>query len=134
MQTLRVETVTEKPGIVTVQAIKPDSVMTRENQMVGFFVRARREGDRFQIARWEEFSPRWMRFVDQPPEDWAEKIRARESAFGRDFNVELAGIVERKVVETPDDAIALSRAGKSEESGSINYASGKITKTLSLKK
>lgn len=141
MQVLRVETVTEQPGICTVEAFRPAGMMEREGQMVGFFVRARHERDQFQIAKWEDFSPRWMKFVGSIPEGWEEKLQEREAKRG--LVAELSIAEERA---TPTDkfaqvarhaageAIALSQIGNATDAGTLNYASGKITKTLSVKK
>lgn len=139
MQVLRVETVTEVPGVCMVEAFRPASMMEREGQMVGFFVRARHERDRFQIAKWEDFSPRWMRFVDPIPEGWEEKIQEREKLRGQ-----IADLSRAEEIATPTDklmqvaqhagAIALSQAGQAQDAGTLNYATGKISKTLSIKK
>ena len=85
---LRVQTETEKPGIVTVEAFCPgiDNQAALGNagshavngQTAGFLVRRRKHGERFKIADWREFSPRWMRFVDDPPKDWLKHIGVRE--------------------------------------------------------
>lgn len=141
MQVLRVETVTEQPGICTVEAFRPAGMMEREGQMVGFFVRARHEGDRFQIAKWEEFSPRWMKFVGSIPEGWEEKLQERERLRGQIAELSIA---EERATPTDKflqvaqraagDAIALSQVGNATESGTLNYATGKVTKTLSVKK
>lgn len=138
-QVLRVETVTEQPGVCTVEAFKPVQMMDREGQMVGFFVRARHAGDRFQIAKWEDFSPRWMKFVDHIPDGWKEKIEAREGLRGQ--IAELSFAEERA---TPSDrlaqvavdaaAVALSQVGQPQDAGTMNFSTGKITKTIGLKK
>lgn len=133
MQVLRVETVTEVPGVCWVEAFKPTSMMDREGQMVGFFVRARHVGDRFQIAKWEDFSPRWMRFVDPLPEGWEAKIQEREKLRGQ-----IADLSRAEERATPTDkllqvarhaaeGVALSQIASAQEAGTINYATGKIT-------
>lgn len=139
MQVLRVETVTEQPGVCTVEAFKPATMMDREGQMVGFFVRARHAGDRFQIAKWEDFSTKWMKFVDAIPEGWEEKLKERERLRGQ-----IADLSRVQENETPTDkllqvakhaaGVALSQVSNPEDAGTLNYASGKITKTLSVKK
>lgn len=140
MQVLRVETVTELPGVCMVEAFKPVSMMDREGQMVGFYVRARHVGDRFQIAKWEDFSPRWMKFADPIPEGWEEKIREREEKLGKIAEIsraeELVTPIEKvvQIVRQATEGVALSQVGQQHDTGTINYSSGKITKTLALKK
>lgn len=141
MQVLRVETVTEQPGICTVEAFRPAGMMEREGQMVGFFVRARHEKDQFQIAKWEEFSPRWMKFVGSIPEGWEEKIQERERLRGQIADLSLAeerATPADKIMQVAQhaagNAIALSQVGNTTDAGTLNYSTGKITKTLSVKK
>lgn len=141
MQVLRVETVTEQPGVCTVEAFRPASMMEREGQMVGFFVRKRHRGDQFQIAKWEDFSPRWMKFVGSIPEGWEEKIKEREQLRGQIAELSIA---EERATPTDKftqvarhaagEAIALSQVGNATDAGTLNYATGKVTKTLSVKK
>lgn len=77
MAVLRAQVETERPGIVTVRAITPHGKEGDARPVCGFFVRRRYPGDTFQINDWTEFSPKWMEFVDAPPEGWREKIEAK---------------------------------------------------------
>lgn len=140
-QVLRVETVIEQPGVCTVEAFKPAAMMDREGQMVGFFVRSRHVGDRFQIAKWEDFSPRWMKFVDQIPEGWEEKIKEREKLRGQIAELSMAearATPNDKLLQVAHEAagVALSQVHQSQDGGTMNFATGKITprSTLALKK
>lgn len=78
MRAMNISPLVNKPGIVTVEAIKPENMVDRDHQIVGFFGRERYEGDRFQIATWREFTPVWMRFVDPIPKEWEQKLKERD--------------------------------------------------------
>jgi len=123
MQTLQVMTEVEKPGTVEVVAFS-ELGFTRQNQAVGFFVRRRRHGDRFKLADWREFSPRWMKFVDEPPEDWRKNIEAK---FGKD-SVTVTGGSQTGFdrIEETVEQLSMSQAGKPRESGQFNFSTGKV--------
>lgn len=78
---LKAEVKTEYPGIVSVKAIENREGLLRENSACGFFGVKRYPGDVFQINKPEEFSPRWMVFVepDNLPEGWRETIDRNEA-------------------------------------------------------
>lgn len=78
MAVLQVQVETERPGTVTVRAKAAPGREMDARPVAGFYVRRRYEGDTFKISDWKEFSPRWMEFVDDPPAEWLEKIKARE--------------------------------------------------------
>lgn len=141
MQTLQVVTEIEKPGTVLVEAYAPEGEFLRQNQAVGFFVRRRYHGDQFMIARWEEFSPRWMKFVGEVKQEWVEKIEAREKLY--QTNAEIASVEQgktqadrqREIAEQAAKSVmSLSQAAKPEAAGEFQTSSGQIKKpTLSLK-
>jgi hypothetical protein len=121
MQTLQVMTEIEKPGIVTVQAFS-EVGFERQNAAVGFFVRRRRHGDQFKLANWKEFSPRWMKFVDEPPKEWREKIEAK---FGKD-SVSMAKGFDR--IEETVEQLSMAQAGRPREAGNFDFANGRVKK------
>lgn len=127
MALLKVQVETERPGIVKVRAKAAPGREGDARPIAGFFVRRRYEGDEFMIADWKEFSPRWMEFVDTPPDGWVEKIKAREG----DVDV-MARKAEAENAKTPEQRIAaqmLSMANVlNQEMGSINQATGKVTR------
>lgn len=77
-QVLRATTETERPGKILVRAKAAPGRENDAKPVAGFFVRRRYAGDEFRINDWNEFSPRWMEFVDEPPKDWLKKIGLRE--------------------------------------------------------
>jgi hypothetical protein len=79
---LKAEVKTEYPGIVSVRAIESRDGLLRERSACGFFGVKRYPGDIFQINKPEEFSPRWMEFVDKDaiPDGWEQAIAQREAA------------------------------------------------------
>lgn len=140
MQTLQVVTEVEKPGTVLVEAFAPDGAFLRANQAVGFFVRRRKAGDQFKIARWDEFSPHWMKFVGEPPAEWVEKIKAREALYQR--NAEIATVEQGRTAaertreiarEAASSVMSLAQAGSKEPAGEFHTSSGQVKKTLTLK-
>lgn len=122
MQTLQVMTEIEKPGTVMVQAFS-EKGFTRQNEAIGFFVRRRRHGDKFMIADWKEFSPRWMKFVDSPPAEWAEKIEAK---YGKGA-ISMAKGFDR-VVETVEQQ-TLAQATMPQNAGQFDFSNGRVKKT-----
>ena len=141
MQTLKVQTEIEKPGTVLVEAFDSDSGFPRQGETVGFFVRRRKVGDQFYLARWEEFAPQWMKFVGEAPAEWVEKIQAREKLHQRNteiFTVEqnkTAADRQRELIEeTVRSVMPLSQLGKPEPAGEFQSSSGQIKRpTLGLK-
>lgn len=121
MQTLQVMTEIEKPGIVEVMAYS-EKGFTRQNEAIGFFVRRRRHGDKFMLADWKEFSPRWMKFTSEPPKEWREKIEAK---FGKESVVLTKGF--DRVVETVEQ-LSLSQASKPRDAGQFDFANGRVKK------
>jgi len=74
----QVQLVTEVPGRVLVRAKPPGGRLNDAKPLCGFFTIRRYAGETFRINSWQEFSPRWMEFVDPMPEDWGPHIEARE--------------------------------------------------------
>lgn len=136
MSVSQVETITEIHGAATVVAIKSDTSIERDGQLVGFYVRGRREGDRFEIAKWEDFSPRWMRFADVPPDGWVAKIEAREKLRGQIDSLSLVAGAESRPVRSEAEAIAAySQNPVVRTANDFDYGTGKMKgRTLSLKK
>ena len=133
MAVLRVQTETERPGIITVRAKAAPGREMDAKPVAGFFVRRRFEGDTFKINEWHEFSPRWMEFVDNPPQEWLDKINAREQN-----NQQIQTRAEAENAKTPETRIAetmfsMASVMRNQEGGTINQATGKVSKTLSLK-
>lgn len=136
MAVLKVQVETERDGIVRVRALAAPGREMDAKPVAGFFVRRRFEGDEFMLANWHEFSPRWMQFVDKPPQDWLDKINAREQN-----NLQVQTRSEAENAKTPEQRIAetmfsMASVMKDSDAGTINMASGKVTppKTLSLNK
>lgn len=128
MAVLRVQVETERPGIVKVRAKAAPGREMDARPVAGFFVRRRYEGDEFMINDWQEFSPRWMEFVDDPPPEWIEKIKAREG------EIEL---VAKKAAEenalSPREQmlrqmLSMADVMRDRDERSINQATGKVTK------
>lgn len=127
MPVTQVETITEIKGAALVEAIKADTTMERDGQLVGFYVRGRRQGDQFEIARWEDFSPRWMRFVDVPPEGWVGKIEAREKLRGKIDALSLMAEPPSPPARSEADAIAaFSQNPTVRTANDFNYGSGTL--------
>lgn len=138
MSVSQVETITEIHGAATVVAIKSDTSIERDGQLVGFYVRGRREGDRFEIAKWEDFSPRWMRFADVPPDGWVAKIEAREKLRGQIDSLSLTEIPAEGRSEA-DTLAAYSQNPTVRTANDFDYGTGKMRgrnqrETLSVKK
>lgn len=144
-QVLKVHVETERDGIVTVEAFSEEAVagaspgvsgkvLADANKPAGFFVRRRYHGDRFKINDWKEFSPKWMRFVDTPPEGWIEQINAREGQ--RQSSLEAATVEQNKTplqriaeaVREPSEVVSLAEYGKPADAGTINQATGRVTR------
>ncbi len=70
---------TESRGRVTVRAKAPGNRANDAKPIAGFFGAKRYyAGQTFRINDWQQFSPRWMEFVDEPPAEWIAKIQERE--------------------------------------------------------
>lgn len=82
---VQVVTETEKPGLVMVRAVATGERAKDGRPVAGFFVRRRYDGDRFMIAKPEEFSANWMRFEDQPPKEWVSIIKKRTGVDAEDL-------------------------------------------------
>lgn len=80
--TVKVET--EKDGIILVEAVADEARMGDGRPVAGWFVRRRYHGERFLLEKPEEFSARWMRFVDVPPKDWVEALTQTRKRIGPD--------------------------------------------------
>lgn len=89
----QVQTVTEKPGLVRVVAFASRDRKDDAKPIAGFFVRRRYAGSDFLLAKPEEFSPRWMRFVEAPPKEWIEPVmKICESQFKQ-------GLIDKMTVD-----------------------------------
>ena len=144
---LKAEIRTEYPGIVPVRAIESRDGLLRERSACGFFGVKRYPGDVFQINKPEEYSPRWMEFVEPNnlPEGWAEIIAqreetrairmqekvAREAKSDAMVQFELVQLAVKQTVETLAGAQALN-SKKAVPSHEINYSSGKMEKRKTL--
>jgi hypothetical protein len=133
MAVLKVQVETEKPGTVLVRAKAAPGREGDSRPIAGFYVRRRYEGDTFKISEWHEFSPRWMEFIDTPPDGWIEKIQAREGS--RDdlmakAQVENSKTPEQRIAESMFSMASLMQQAPAEQ---INQSTGKRS-TLSLNK
>lgn len=118
---LRAQVETERPGTVKVRAKAAPGHELDARPIGGFYVRRRYEGDVFYIAKPEDFSPRWMEFVDQPPKDWLEKIGIREEQREA-FMVRAA----EENAKTPDAAMfSMAEAGRAKPV-EIDYRNGTV--------
>jgi hypothetical protein len=82
---VQVQTEVENPnGRIAVKAVAPAERMDDGRPVAGFYVRRRYHGDEFMIEKAADFSPKWMRFVDTPPEDWVTTIKSRYPHFDAD--------------------------------------------------
>ncbi len=126
---LRAQVETERPGKVLVRAKAAPGKDGDGRPIGGFYVRRRYAGDEFRINDWQEFSPRWMEFVDEPPKDWIEKIEGREG-----MRMDLMAEAEVSNAKSPDQRFAEMLLSMSQvangggERGTINFATGKVTK------
>lgn len=130
MALLKVQVETERPGIVTVRAKAAPGREMDSRPIAGFYVRRRYEGDEFKISTWQEFSPRWMEFVDTPPQDWLDNIKAREGErddFMAKAAVENAKTPQQRLAETFLSMAQIAAGGG--DGGTINQATGKVTKS-----
>lgn len=117
---VQVITETENPrGFVLVEAQAHESRMGDGRPIAGFYVQRRYHGQRFRIEKPEEFSPNWMRFVEDPPKEWVEKLK----------KITKVSDVKELMWEPPFDPNApfpMSQAG-TREMGVMNYANGRVT-------
>lgn len=70
----------EKGGTVRVRAIPPSGREGDAKPCCGYFDGRRRyAGQEFMLASWDEYSARWMEFVEpeKVPKEWKEKIESR---------------------------------------------------------
>lgn len=74
---VEVRTVIDLPGEVTVMAIAHKDRLLDAKPIAGHYLRRRYHGDRFQIQNADQFSPTWMRLVDEPPSDWLPTIKKK---------------------------------------------------------
>jgi hypothetical protein len=128
MALLRAQVETERPGIVTVRAKAAPGREMDARPIAGFFVRRRYEGDTFQINDWVEFSPRWMEFIDKPPDGWIEKIQEREKE-----QLDLMAKAEIENAKTPEQRMAeqfisMAQMASGGVVQTINQATGKVSK------
>lgn len=123
MQAPVAETVTEINGPILVEAKRGSTSIERVGQMAGFYVRKRMPGDQFNIASWDDFSPRWMKAITPIPEKERAKIETRASRLG----VEVDGVDEVTApVQDPYKPRALGETQTPVDSNSFNFSSGKM--------
>jgi len=120
-QSVQVVTEVENPeGSVLVQAVAHVDRQDDSHPLAGFYVRRRYHGDQFMIAAPEEFSPVWMRFVNDPPKEWRDKLGARLKKLQREETVD-----ELKVdPNAPFSMTDLQEQNR--RSAAMNYATGKV--------
>lgn len=139
----KVEVVTEYPGIVPVRAIESREGLLREKSACGFYGTKKYPGDVFKINKPEDFSPRWMEFVEPEnlPDGWQEIIdrRERDRAFrmnelkklenktAASFQAEVIQLAVAQTLTTLAQGQALNQ-GRTEAipSHEINYSSGEM--------
>lgn len=129
---LTAQTETERPGVVAVRAKAPNGRENDARPVCGFYVRRRYAGQEFMIAKWQDFSPRWMEFVDPTsvPEDWFEKIELREKQRDK---VAAEAVIENAM--TPMQRLVhevfsmRDAATGGDEAGTLNFATGQVKKT-----
>jgi hypothetical protein len=112
-------------GTVLVQAVAHADRMDDAHPIAGFYVRRRYHGDTFLIARPEDFSPIWMRFVNDPPKEWKDKLGARLKTMRMDEDISVDGLVVEK--EDPNRQFSMSelQAQQPRQSGKISYKGGR---------
>lgn len=120
---LRAQVETEKPGTVRVRAKAAPGHELDARPIGGFYVRRRFAGDEFKIAKPEDFSPRWMEFVDQPPKEWLDKISIREEERGQ-F---MAQSVEENFKPPAEREFSMAEVGRSKPV-QIDYRNGTVKK------
>lgn len=139
---IKPEVKTEYPGIVPVRAVESRQDLLREKSACGFFGVKRYPGDVFHLNNPEEFSPRWMEFVepDNLPEGWAETIKQREAARSdrlrekaelekktdSDRQAELLRLAVQQTIITLAGGQALHT--KATPSHELNFSDGKMTR------
>jgi hypothetical protein len=133
MASLQVQVETERPGIVTVRAKPAPGREFDAKPIGGFYVRRRYAGDEFKIAKWQDFSPRWMEFVkpEEVPTDWIEAIKAREGAievFAQEAAEQDSLSPEERRKQELMSMADLARGGDKQ---TINQATGAVRQTLS---
>ena len=123
-QSVQAVTEIEKPGTVLVQAVASADRMDDAHPIAGFFVRRRYHGDTFMIASPEEFSPKWMRFVEEPPKEWKEKLSKRLK-FLRMDDLSVDELVVEK--EDPNRQFSMSelQGQQAHQSGKLTYSGGR---------
>jgi len=128
MAVLQVQVETERPGTVTVRAKAAPGREMDARPIAGFYVRRRFEGETFKINDWHEFSPRWMEFVDDPPADWVEKIKAREG----DIELKVQKAEEENALSPRDQImrqmLSMAQMAQGGETQSINQATGRLSR------
>lgn len=136
---IKADVKTEYPGIVPVRAIESRQDLLRERSACGFFGVKRYPGDIFHLNKPEEFSPRWMEFVepDNLPEGWAGTIKQLEAARAdrlrekaemekktdSDRHAELLRMAVQQTIITLAGGQAINQ-GKSVPSHEIDFGSG----------
>lgn len=118
--TVQVITENENPrGFVRVQAVAEDSKLGDGRPVAGYYYQRRYHGQTFLIERPEDFSPRWMRFVDEPPEDWVAKIKKI---------TRVSDVKELMRAPTdPNAPFAMSQLQERDrQSATMNYSNGRV--------
>jgi hypothetical protein len=118
---VQVITEIEKPdGRVLVEAIASKERDGDARPIAGFFVRRRYHGDRFRIASPQEFSATWMRFVEEPPKDWQDKIKKFTKVD------DIADLMYQPPVD-PNKPFSMSELQERDRhSMTMNYSNGKV--------
>lgn len=120
--TVQVVTQNENPnGRVLVVAVAEESKLGDGRPIAGFYYQRRYHGQQFRIEKPQEFSPRWMRFVEEPPADWADKLKAYDLDTKK-----FAKLDAKEFVADPNEIFAMSQA-QGRENGVMNYANGRVT-------
>lgn len=135
MALLQVQTETDRPGKVLVQAKPAPGREMDARPIGGFYIRRRYAGDQFRINDWTEFSPRWMEFIEEPPAEWKEKILAREG----DIRLMAEKAAEENVLTPVDlmkrEMFSMASMMRPQVEQTLNQATGKVSReTLSLGK
>lgn len=119
----QVQTETEKPGVVLVEAVALAERMNDGRPSAGFFVRRRYHGDRFYLAKPAEFSPRWMRFVNEPPKEWVEKLEK----IIKDQTIEDLMVAPPVDPRNPERPFSMGELqDRARQSHEMNYSTGKV--------
>lgn len=123
MQAATVQVMTERPpsqSDVMVRAVAGAGQINDGKPVAGFFMRRRYHGDTFFIQNADEFSTRWMEFVDAPPESWVANIKKREKDWENRSSFE-----ERKAetAREPKTMAEVNNLAKI-DSGAFDYSNG----------